>query len=416
MSSKSVLAAPLELPNGQTLKNRFAKSAMSEALGTLAGAPTPELTRLYQRWAQGGSSLVITGNVLIDHLALGEPGNVVIEDEANMTGLKQWAEAGSADGTQLWMQINHPGKQSPNALSKQPVAPSAIPLAPKLAKFFNAPRALTEAEIEDLISRYATVAKVAEAAGFTGAQIHGAHGYLVSQFLSPLHNQRDDAWGGSAEKRIRFVLEVYRAMRAATGKDFAIGIKLNSADFQRGGFTEEESMDVAQALSEAGLDLLEISGGTYEQPQMTGVPQGDARAESTQKREAYFLDYATQVRKHVQCPLMVTGGFRTASGMAESVDSGAVDVVGLARALALEPDAPARILAGEAYESHVRPVQTGIKAIDNMGLMETLFYARQLKRLGNGQAPRPNENPMMAFIRSMITMQLEGRKIRKLRA
>jgi len=175
-------------------------------------------------------------------------------------------------------------------------------------------------------------------------------------------------------------------------------------------------MNVAQALSEAGLDLLEISGGTYEQPQMTGVPQGDTRAESTQKREAYFLDYATQVRKHVQCPLMVTGGFRTASGMAESVDTGAVDVVGLARALALVPDAPARILGGEAFESQVKPVQTGIKAIDNMGLMETLFYARQLKRLGKGQAPKPNEHPMLAFVRSMITMQLEGRKIRKLRA
>lgn len=420
MTPKTVLAAPLTLPNGQTLKHRLAKSAMSEALGTMAGAPTPELNRLYARWAQGGNALGITGNVMIDSDALGEPGNVVIEDDTHAAALKRWAEAGTANGTQLWMQINHPGKQSPNALSKQPVAPSAIPLAPKLAKFFNPPRALTEGEILDLIKRYATTARAAETAGFTGAQIHGAHGYLVSQFLSPLHNQREDDWGGSAEKRMRFVVEVYRAMRAATGKDFAIGIKLNSADFQRGGFTEEESMAVAKALSDEGLDLLEISGGTYEQPQMTGLPQAASKKvpkkASTREREAYFLDYATQVRQHVGCPLMVTGGFRSAEGMAQAVESGEVDVVGLARSLALEPDVPARILAGDAYQSQVKPVQTGIKAIDSMGVMETLFYARQIKRIGKGQNPKPNESPMLAFLRSMITMQLEGRKIRKLRA
>lgn len=416
MSDNTVLAAALTLPNGQTLKNRLAKSAMSEALGSLEGAPTPQLDRLYQRWAQGGSGLVISGNVMIDRLALGEPGNVVIEDDTHLAALKSWARAGTENNTQLWMQINHPGKQSPNALSKQPVAPSAIPLAPKLAKFFNPPRALTESEIHDLIARYAMCAQVAEAAGFTGAQIHGAHGYLVSQFLSPLHNQRDDDWGGSAEKRMRFVLEIFRAMRAATADDFAIGIKLNSADFQRGGFTQEESMAVAKALSDAGLDLLEVSGGTYEQPQMTGIPQAGTQKESTRKREAYFLDYATEVRKHINCPLMVTGGFISAEGMAQAVDSGEIDVVGLARSLALVPDAPAQILKNKDWTSQVKPVKTGIKAIDNMGLMETLFYARQLKRLGNGKDPKPNENPFLAFVRSMTAMQLEGRKIRKLRA
>ena len=235
------LDQPLELPCGATLKNRLGKSAMSETLGTTDNRVTAKLTRLYRAWARGGTGLSVTGNVMIDRRALGEPCNVVLEDRRDMDRLKAWARAGRENGTHLWMQINHPGKQAPAALNRETVSPSAVPFSdPNLKRFFHVPRALTVAEIEDLVRRFGETAALAKEAGFSGVQIHGAHGYLVSQFLSPRHNRREDAYGGSAENRRRFVLEVYDEIRRRVGDDFPVSIKLNSADFQKGGFTEEE--------------------------------------------------------------------------------------------------------------------------------------------------------------------------------
>ena len=190
-----VLSQPYTLPNGSVIKNRLGKSAMSEALGTTDNRMTAGLERLYGRWADGGIGLLITGNVMIDRRALGEPNNVAIEDERDLDQLRAWAAAGTRNGTQLWMQINHPGKQSPKGLNAETVAPSAIPFNKELSRFFSTPRALTETEIEELIQRYGRTAAIAKKAGFTGVQIHGAHGYLVSQFLSGHHNQRQDRWG-----------------------------------------------------------------------------------------------------------------------------------------------------------------------------------------------------------------------------
>ena len=271
---QTILDQPLTLPNGVVVKNRLLKSAMSETLGTREGAPTPALNRLYRAWAEGGIGLCVTGNVMVDLKALGEPGNVVIEDAAHLAALQAWAKAGTANGTHCWVQLNHPGKQAPRGLNHETVAPSAVPFRDDLKAFFATPRALTGAEVRALVARFGKAAGIVKQAGFTGVQIHGAHGYLVSQFLSPHHNLRNDEWGGSPEKRRRFLMEVYRAMRKATGAGFPIGIKLNSADFQRGGFTEEESLDTIRALAHAGIDLIEISGGTYESPAMTGVKSG----------------------------------------------------------------------------------------------------------------------------------------------
>ncbi len=142
------------------------------------------------------------------------------------------------------MQINHPGKQSPKTLSKNPVAPSAIPLTGDIKDFFNKPRELTSGEIWQLIKRFGNAARIAKKAGFTGVQIHAAHGYLINQFLSPHHNQRQDEWGGDLDGRMKFLIETYYEIRKQVGEEFPIGLKLNSADFQRGGFTEEESMKV----------------------------------------------------------------------------------------------------------------------------------------------------------------------------
>lgn len=401
MTPQAVLAQPFTLPNGVVIKNRLFKSAMSEALGTRDRAATPQLARLYQAWADGGVGLCVTGNVMIDRGALGEPGNVVIEDDRDFAALQAWAQAGSRNGTQCWVQLNHPGKQAPKGLNKETVSPSAVPFRPDLKAFFATPRELTDAEVRALVARFGKAAGVVKRAGFNGVQIHGAHGYLVSQFLSPHHNRRTDEWGGTAEKRRRFVLAVYRAMRENVGPDFPIGIKLNSADFQRGGFTEEESLDTIRALAEAGIDLIEISGGTYEAPAMTGVKAqakgGAPVKDSTRQREAYFLAFAEKARQAVKTPLVVTGGFRSSQGMAEAITSGAVDMVGLARVLAVEPDLPNRLLAGREPINEVKPIKTGIGMIDKMGLLEVTWYTGQLKRIGNGEAPKPKESPLWVF-------------------
>jgi 2,4-dienoyl-CoA reductase-like NADH-dependent reductase (Old Yellow Enzyme family) len=410
MNAAELLSQPLTLKNGAVIPNRFAKSAMSETLGTIDNRMTEKLVTLYRTWAEGGVGLSITGNVMVDRQHIGEPQNVVVDDERDLPLLKAWAEAGKANGGAIWMQLNHPGKQIPKMLNSEPVSPSAIPFRKELKSMFGTPRALTGDEIEVIISRFAISAAVAEKAGFDGVQIHGAHGYLISQFLSPHHNQRDDEWGGSPENRMRFVLAVYRAIRKVTSAGFCVGIKLNSADFQRGGFTEEESLDVIKALSDEGIDLVEISGGNYENPAMA-KGSGSVK-ESTRSREAYFLEFAEKVRQQVKTPLMVTGGFRSGEGMADAVASGATDLIGVARSLAIEPDFPNRIMRGEAFESAVRPITTGIKAIDDMALMEVSWYARQLGRMGKGKSPRLHNRGFWSLLEVLGVMTSRGLRTR----
>ena len=413
MNPAELLSQPLALQNGAVIPNRFAKSAMSETLGTMDNRVTRDLPRLYGTWADGGIGLSITGNVMIDRRHIGEPGNVVLEDERDLDLLREWARAGSRNGCQLWMQLNHPGKQSPKMLNKAPVSPSAVPFRKELQAMFATPRALKVSEIEDIIQRFANSAAIAEKAGFSGVQIHGAHGYLVSQFLSPHHNVREDEWGGSPENRMRFVVEVYKAIRAATGEQFSVGIKLNSADFQRGGFTEEESLGVIETLADLGIDLVEISGGNYENPAMAkGAKGANGAKASTVAREAYFLEFAEKVRKRVDVPLMVTGGFRTESGMAEAVASRATDLVGLARPLAVEPDFPRRIMAGQAFTSSVKPIRTGIRLIDEMALMEVSWYTRQLGRMGKGKAPKKHDRGVLSLMEVLAVMASRGVRTR----
>ena len=408
-----ILDRPLTLATGAVIKNRLGKSAMSEALGTTDNRPTRALSTLYARWAAGGVGLCITGNVMVDRRALGEPNNVAVEDDRDIELLERWAEAGSRAGTQLWMQINHPGKQAPKGLNVETVAPSAVPFKPALARFFDTPRELTEAEIEAIVRRFGRTAAMAQRAGFGGVQIHGAHGYLVSQFLSPHHNRRSDQWGGSAENRKRFVVEVYREIRRVVGERFPVGIKLNSADFQRGGFSEDESLGVIEALDELGIDLIEVSGGTYEAPAMSGVRQVEKA--STRAREAYFLEFAEKVRERVTMPLMVTGGFRTARGMAEALRSGALDIVGLARPLAIDPDFPKKVLADQDAVSRVTPRTTGIKALDKAAILEVTWYERQLKLMGRGKDPRPDEDVRLAFAKILLSSGLGMLRTRRAR-
>lgn len=345
------LAQPLTLPCGAVLDNRLAKGAMTEGLADANDNATERHETLYGRWSDGGAAMLLTGNVMVDRRYLERPGNVVIDGNGGEEALRRWAASGTRAGNHLWMQISHPGRQCTRMSSSHPVSPSSEQLQGMMG-LVAPPRALEVFEIHDAIRRFAHVARTAKEAGFTGVQIHSAHGYLASQFLSPRANRRTDEWGGSLENRARFLLETYRAMREAVGSDFPLGAKLNSSDFQKGGFSNEDSAQVARWLCDEGLDLLEISGGTYEQMALLGRPaEGEKKAESTLRREAYFLEYARNIREAARdIPLMVTGGFRSVSLIRQVVESGEVDVVGLARPFCVAPDLPKRIFDGTLSE------------------------------------------------------------------
>lgn len=378
-----MLFQSFQFKNGKTAKNRFFKSAMEEQLAK-ANQPTETLVNLYDTWAKGGTGVLVTGNVMVSELGKGSINDVVVSDERSLDMLKKWAKAGTRNDTLLIMQINHAGKQSPKVVNQTPVAPSAVALQ-GMDGFINPPRELSDNEIEMIIRQFVHTAQIAEKAGFSGVQIHGAHGYLISQFLSPHHNRRNDKWGGSLENRMRFLVEIYQGIRAAVQPEFLVGLKLNSADFQKGGFDESDSIQVVQKMSELGMDFIEISGGNYESPEMLSAK------ESTQKREAFFLDYAEKARAVSQVPLIITGGFRSENAMNDALQSGHLDFVGVARPLALVPDLPNKIQNGTYQTVTTHRIQTGCKAVDSKvgAVLEMDWYMAQMALIGNGKSPNP---------------------------
>lgn len=419
-ASESLLDRPLALPCGATLSNRLCKSAMTEGLADARLRPTERHVQLYRAWSEGGAGLLISGNVHINRHDLERPGNVALDpptpDAETRQRLKAWTAAGTSAGNQFWMQISHAGRQSPWYLTPEPLAPSAIKL--KMLVNYRKPRAITENEILDTTQRFASVAKTAREVGFTGVQIHSAHGYLLSSFLSPITNRRTDAWGGSLENRARFLLETVKAVRAAVGDDFPVCIKLNSADFQKGGFDHADCLRVVEWLNPLKLDLLEISGGVYEQPRLLGYTGSAAtatelptQAESTRRREAYFLKYAADIRKVARMPLMVTGGFRSRAGMEAALTSGDTDMIGIARPLCTEPGALRRLLDGklDALPCHEQRLRLGPGPF-SQGTKITLFkrlnafgqlawYYQQLFRIADGRQPNYRMGPLKAFSR-----------------
>lgn len=395
------IASSFTLPNGSVLKNRIAKSAMSENFATRNHAPSKGLINAYNVWAKGNPGLLITGNVMVDSMALGEARNVVVEDYKDFELLKKWARSVEGTGVHLWPQINHPGRQAFAAINRETVGPSAISLSlGSASKMFKMPIVLSDEAIWDIIKRFGNTARIMKEAGFTGCQIHGAHGYLVSQFLSPNSNIRTDKWGGSLSNRARFVLEVYREIRRQVGSDYPIAIKINSADFQRDGFTEEESMQVIRFLSNEGIDLIEISGGTYESPAM--IKGG--RKKSTISREVYFLDYIKKARKLIKTPLLLTGGFRSVSVMERALDEGNLDVVGLARPFCLYPNLANQIFDGSVERFETLIPQIGIKFLDKLGGVELPWYELQIQRIGKGKSPKTNLLAIFAFWFSLKTL------------
>lgn len=398
---------PLRLPNGSEIPNRLAKAAMEENLADADQSPSTELMRLYQAWAEGGAGLLISGNVMVDRRAMTGPGGVVLEDERQLDKFRQWAKVGRARGAQFWLQINHPGRQVQANLGQGAWAPSVVPLEMgHFSKLFAVPREMSETDIAEVIARFTRTAVLAEQAGFSGVQIHAAHGYLLSQFLSPLSNRRNDRWGGSLENRARLLLEIVRAVRGAVSASFSVAVKLNSADFQRGGFDASDARQVIQWLNDEAVDLVELSGGSYEAPAM----QGDARDGRTLAREAYFLEFARDMREAAQMPLMVTGGIRRLAIAEQVLDSG-LDMVGIGTALALEPGLVEHWRAGRDAQPQLQPIRWRSKPLAALAYMALVKL--QLRRMGNSRNPDPQASPLRALVLDQWRTQRRTRQYRR---
>ncbi|MBA4709077.1 NADH:flavin oxidoreductase/NADH oxidase family protein [Aquitalea aquatica] len=381
----------LHLPNGTQLPNRLAKSAMEENMADKDHAPSAALIRLYRCWAEGGAGLLITGNVMVDHRAMTGPGGVVLESTQFGSRFKQWSAAARAQGAQVWMQINHPGRQMPAALGQEAIAPSAVAMElGNFSKQFQLPRAMTEADIAEVKARFVRTALLAEQFGFNGVQIHAAHGYLLSQFLSPITNRRVDRWGGSIVNRARLLLDIVKEVRQVTGNSFAVAVKLNSADFLHGGFSADDAKQVVAMLNPLGVDLIELSGGSYEAPAM----HGQTRDGRTLAREAYFLEFSRDIASVATMPIMVTGGIRRYQIVEQVLQSG-IAVAGMATALAIDPSLPHTWRSDTTATAQLRAIPWKNKVLASVAYMAMVKY--QMSRLARGKHTQPDVAPAIAL-------------------
>ena len=319
----TVLGRPLELPCGVVLKNRLVKSAMSDSLGDGEGNPTDAQMRLYERWAEGGAALSLIGEVQADPRYPEKPGNLVIAPGADLQALHVLARRGSMNGAQLWPQLGHAGALSHVPISR-PKGPSALDIEGLRCEEMSID------DIQELPGTYARAAKLAKNAGFGGVQVHAAHGFLLSQFLSPLFNRRTDAHGGSIEERFRIIHDVMDAVRQTVGMSFPIGIKINSTDRLVGGLAEDDALHVVRMLDRTSVDLIDVSGGTY-------FPGAASSSDGRSSSGPYFIDFAKRAKDVTAIPVMATGGFATRDQARDAVEKGCVDAVSLARAMVLNP-------------------------------------------------------------------------------
>lgn len=379
-------------PNGSVVKNRLVKAAMEENLANAQQLPGDHLVNLYEAWAKGGVGLIITGNVMIDRSAMTGPGGVVLEKDTPLTAFETLANTAKQNDTKIWMQINHPGRQVFKRMGGKVLSPSDVALKMgKHSSMFSRPTPMTESDISDVIERFTATAINAEKAGFDGVEIHAAHGYLLAQFLSPLTNIREDKWGGSLENRARLLIEVVNSIRAEVKSSFAVAVKLNSADFQRGGFDVEDALQVVKWLEPLGIDVVELSGGSYEAPAM----QGHTADKRTLGREAYFLEFAEHIAKQSQIPIMTTGGIKRLA-IANQVLGSGVELVGIASALAYAPDLPNQWLSSPDKPGLIPNVSWKDKTLS--GLANMALVKRQLRRLGNGKPTNPSASPLWSLI------------------
>jgi len=376
------------LPCGVVLKNRLAKAAMTERMANPYQEPIELHTKLYKKWSDTGAGLLITGNVLVDRDHLESAGNVCFDEKSDLDKLREWASSVKGTDSQLWVQLSHAGRQTNRFTNLQPLAPSSVQL--KKMGLFGKPKAMSENDILEVIEKFRIAARITKEVGFSGLQIHSAHGYLLSQFLSPATNKRDDKWGGSLENRSRLLRKILREVRSEVGREFPISVKLNSADFQRGGFDESDSVEVVKMLEAEGVDLLEISGGTYEK--VAFFIQDESTRESTKQREAYFLDFAVKIREVSKIPIMVTGGFRSSSFCQEALANGDLEMIGMGRPFLTDLEKIDGLLKGEKLQLNSQKIRSIFSSINDSA--EGGFYARQVLQLAETGKVKENMNPL----------------------
>ena len=369
--------------------------------------PSEALIHLNRTWAEGGAGLLLTGNVMIDRLAMTGPGGVVLDKNSKLEKFVRLSTAAKTNGTRAWMQINHPGRQVYKKMGGKVYSPSDVSLdMGKLSDMFGDAKAMTADQINEVIQRFVDTAVQAEKAGFDGVEIHAAHGYLIAQFLSPLVNKRQDQWGGSIANRSRLLLEVIKGVKKATSDGFGVGVKLNSADFQRGGFDIDDALTVVKLLEPLAIDLVELSGGSYEAPAMQGVT-ADGR---TLKREAYFLEFAEKVADQTNIPVMTTGGIRRLR-VAEEVLANNVSMVGIATGLATAPNLPNIWRTKPDVEAPYPAINWKNKTLRALAVMS--YVKRQLRRVGANKAVKINASPLFTFFQDQIrTAKLTKRYMR----
>ncbi|MEN8638019.1 NADH:flavin oxidoreductase/NADH oxidase family protein [Pseudoalteromonas distincta] len=391
------------LPSGLVLKNRIAKAAMEENLAQEDQTPSQALKNVYSAWAKGGTGLIITGNVMVDHLAMTGPGGLVLEQSTDITAFAELARLSKQNNCKVVMQINHPGRQVFKKMGGKVLSASSVALnMGKHSHLFGVPRAMTQTDIDDVITRFTQTALQAEKAGFNGVQIHAAHGYLLAQFLSPLTNKRDDKWGGNLQNRARLLLEITRSIKAVCSPNFSVSVKLNSADFQRGGFEPSDAQVVVDLLNELNVDFVELSGGSYEAPAM----QGKTGDERTLAREAYFLEFAKAISHRSSIPIMTTGGISRLS-IANNVIGSGVALVGIATALAYQPNLVNK-WQNEPLQLAVLPSVTW-QDKTLAGLATMALVKRQIRRVGQGKPVKTNASPIF----TLISDQLRSVKLTK---
>ncbi|NNE23501.1 MAG: NADH:flavin oxidoreductase/NADH oxidase family protein [Rhizobiales bacterium] len=372
-----VLGGSLELPCGAVLKNRIAKSAMSDSLGDGQGNATEAQVRLYERWADGGAAVSMIGEVQGDPRYPEKPGNLVFGPHSDRRALQSLVSRAVIEGAHLWPQLGHAGALSHLPISR-PVGPSQLDLHGLHCT------AMSIEDIEDLRGMYARTAAFAKDAGFTGVHVHAGHGFLLSQFLSPLFNRRSDAYGGSIEARSQIVLKVIDEVRRAVGPSFPVGIRINATDKLEGGLTEDDALEVVRLLDQTTIDLIDISGGTY-------FPGAKASSDGVSDAGPYFLDVARRAKRATDVPLMLTGGFTRREQAVDAVESGAVDMVSLARAMVLNPRLARAWLSAEGGDPEFplfdAPPRGGV----------TAWYSMRLTALGEDREDTFTLDPQSAL-------------------
>lgn len=338
----SILFTPRNIGK-MVIKNRFVRSATAEGAADENGLITDEIFPIYRDLAKGGIGLIITGHTYIQTNGRCTRNQTGIYSDALMPRLRELAGEvhKTSPDCKIAVQIAHAGRQVVQGSVKEPIAPSAV----ADTSTGITPREMTEDEIQGCIDSFADAAARAKLTGFDAVQIHSAHGYLISSFNSPHTNRRADLWGGSLENRMRFLMETYRRTRKRLGDDFPVLMKLNAADFLDGGIEIDESAQIAKALSEEGIDAIEVSGGMFESYKGKGAARSRIRKP---EQEAYFLPYAERIKQAVgDVPLILVGGIRSASVMEKIIFEGGADFISLCRPLIREPDLPNKIRDGK---------------------------------------------------------------------